>query len=160
ADNLAAAFGAALALGRTPRELLAGFSTFTPVGMRCEARAIAEDGLLIDDAYNASPASMAAALALLDSPALRSRRQVLILGDMLDLGKDAARGPLDPVPLLSRLEHAHVCLIGEHMGEVHRALRARGVSTSCLPAGADPRAFLDIPKARPAGAVVLVKGSR
>jgi UDP-N-acetylmuramoyl-tripeptide--D-alanyl-D-alanine ligase len=47
------------------------------------------DALLLDSAYNASPASVAAALETLS--ALAARRRVAILGDRLELGADAAR---------------------------------------------------------------------
>ena len=46
--------------------------------------------LLIDDAYNASPESMVAALELLSSLGHR-RRKIAVLGDMLELGQDACR---------------------------------------------------------------------
>jgi UDP-N-acetylmuramoyl-tripeptide--D-alanyl-D-alanine ligase len=47
---------------------------------------------LIDESYNANPASMRAALALLGQAALGPRgRRVAILGDMLELGADGGR---------------------------------------------------------------------
>jgi UDP-N-acetylmuramoyl-tripeptide--D-alanyl-D-alanine ligase len=44
------------------------------------------DSTLIDDTYNASPASMLAALNLLDDIANADHRCVVVLGDMLELG--------------------------------------------------------------------------
>ena len=160
ADNLAAAFGSALAVGRSPDDLLRGWSSFEPPAMRCQATALPDEGLLIDDTYNASPASMAAAFALLGGPAFRSRRKVLILGDMLDLGRSAGKWHRALCEPLRSLENAHVFLFGEAMREVYRVL---GVMTSFvhfLPADADPCTFLTHPCAATAGAVVLVKGSR
>ncbi len=47
---------------------------------------------LIDESYNANPASMRAALALLGQAALGARgRRIAILGDMLELGADGER---------------------------------------------------------------------
>ena len=46
--------------------------------------------LLIDDAYNASPESMAAALELLSSLG-RGRRRIAVLGDMLELGTEEGK---------------------------------------------------------------------
>jgi UDP-N-acetylmuramoyl-tripeptide--D-alanyl-D-alanine ligase len=47
--------------------------------------------LLIDESYNANPASMRAALALLGQAAVGPRgRRIAVLGDMLELGVDAA----------------------------------------------------------------------
>src|SRR3954451_25014264 len=47
---------------------------------------------LIDESYNANPASMRAALALLGQAALGARgRRIAVLGDMLELGADGER---------------------------------------------------------------------
>jgi UDP-N-acetylmuramoyl-tripeptide--D-alanyl-D-alanine ligase len=57
--------------------------------------------LLIDESYNANPASMRAALEVLGQAPIGSRgRRVAVLGDMLELGTDAAdlhRGLADPL---------------------------------------------------------------
>ncbi len=48
--------------------------------------------LLIDESYNANPASMAAAIALLGQAPLGPRgRRIAVLGDMLELGGEADR---------------------------------------------------------------------
>jgi UDP-N-acetylmuramoyl-tripeptide--D-alanyl-D-alanine ligase len=47
---------------------------------------------IIDESYNANPASMGAAVALLDAAEPRPRgRRIAVLGDMLELGRDASR---------------------------------------------------------------------
>src|SRR5262249_33639018 len=47
--------------------------------------------LVIDESYNANPASMAAALALLgQAPVGPTRRRIAVLGDMLELGPKAS----------------------------------------------------------------------
>ena len=53
--------------------------------------------LLIDDSYNANPASMRAAFEVLaqSRPAARGRR-IAVLGDMLELGTSAERHDLSP----------------------------------------------------------------
>jgi UDP-N-acetylmuramoyl-tripeptide--D-alanyl-D-alanine ligase len=57
--------------------------------------------LLIDESYNANPASMRAALSLLGQAPLGQRgRRIAVLGEMLELGaqgKDLHRGLLDPI---------------------------------------------------------------
>jgi UDP-N-acetylmuramoyl-tripeptide--D-alanyl-D-alanine ligase len=84
--NFAVAVAAAIALGRSPEQLTTGFETFVAPSMRCEIIALPNGAIVVDDAYNASPPSMAAAFELLASPAWKERPKLVILGDMLDLG--------------------------------------------------------------------------
>lgn len=57
-------------------------------GMRFERIVTAAGWILLNDAYNASPTSMKAALAVLAN--LRTGKRIAILGDMLELGPDEA----------------------------------------------------------------------
>jgi UDP-N-acetylmuramoyl-tripeptide--D-alanyl-D-alanine ligase len=75
---------AGLALG----ELAAGAGR----GQHIEAAWAGGSVEIIDESYNANPASMRAALALLGAAAPGPRgRRIAVLGDMLELGDDAAR---------------------------------------------------------------------
>lgn len=161
-DNFAAALAVGLALGRTPRELAAGWATFSPPAMRCQASVQPNGCIVIDDSYNGSPASVRAAFELLSSPAWRERRRLVILGDMLDLGAASERYHLELCEPLRALVDAgaQVLLFGDAMRVVHQRLAERGVATSLLPPDADPRALLDVAPVELARAVVLVKGSR
>jgi UDP-N-acetylmuramoyl-tripeptide--D-alanyl-D-alanine ligase len=84
AANAAAALAAldALDLPR-PERVDVDFSRW-----RGEEIELAEGGLLINDAYNANPVSMRAALAQLEARA-GDRRRVAVLGDMAELGPRA-----------------------------------------------------------------------
>jgi UDP-N-acetylmuramoyl-tripeptide--D-alanyl-D-alanine ligase len=86
AANAAAAAAAAIALGCTDREIARGLATVRPVGRRLRLESLASGIALLDDCYNANPASMAAALATLAGLAAPGRRAVAVLGDMLELG--------------------------------------------------------------------------
>ncbi|WFE91641.1 UDP-N-acetylmuramoylalanyl-D-glutamyl-2,6-diaminopimelate--D-alanyl-D-alanine ligase [Roseibium porphyridii] len=71
---------------------------------------------LIDESYNANPASMRAALAVLgEAPVTRPGRRVAVLGDMLELGAEADRlhGELH-VPISEAGIDAVYC-VGPHM---------------------------------------------
>ncbi|MCK7506162.1 MAG: hypothetical protein MZV70_20175 [Desulfobacterales bacterium] len=63
---------------------------FDPVAGRMQRDAVwPTESTLIDDTYNANPASMEAALAALDSAARRRPAASLVLGDMRELGAAA-----------------------------------------------------------------------
>jgi UDP-N-acetylmuramoyl-tripeptide--D-alanyl-D-alanine ligase len=84
AQNAAAALAALDALGLPrPDHVDVDFSRW-----RGEEGELAGGGLLINDAYNANPVSMRAALAYLAERAA-GRRRVAILGDMAELGRTA-----------------------------------------------------------------------
>lgn len=81
--------------GCSIEEAAARLADFTaPAGRGAQAKLPAKDGdfLLIDEAYNANPASMRAALSVLgDAPLGPGGRRIAALGDMLELGDHAQR---------------------------------------------------------------------
>ena len=94
ATNAAAAFAVARWFGIPPRQIIERLSTFVPLEGRTRSIALG-DIQLIDDAYNANPASMSAvveALAAITEEKSRpaGRRRVLVMGDMLELGDASA----------------------------------------------------------------------
>ncbi|MEM6781459.1 MAG: Mur ligase family protein, partial [Pseudomonadota bacterium] len=112
---------------------------------------------LIDEAYNASPASMKAAfkvLALIDPG--RGGRRIAVLGDMLELGKDSPQMHAD---LALPLKAANVDLVytcGQNMKKLHESLPAnqRGEYRET----SDELSQI-VPDVLTPGDVVLVKGS-
>lgn len=76
-------------IGLDPAAIAEGLRRFVPVAGRCVPKRIG-DLTVIDDTYNASPLSMAAACELLGEWPTAGRR-VLVLGDMLELGIEAPR---------------------------------------------------------------------
>lgn len=93
-DNSLAVVAVLLALGADPQQALPALAHISPPPGR-GARTVlwVGDGelLLIDESYNASPASVRAALATLGTtPRTRYPRRVAVLGDMLELGPSAA----------------------------------------------------------------------
>lgn len=86
AINALAALAAARRFGMDEAEAAAALADFASPAMRMEAR-LAAGITVINDAYNANPASMAAAVDVLKT--LQARRRVLIAGDMRELGAEA-----------------------------------------------------------------------
>lgn len=84
--NAAAALAACAALGLDPARAASGLEGFSPMAGRGARRPIlGGEAVLLDESYNASAASVRAALAVLR--ALPGRRRVAVLGDMLELGE-------------------------------------------------------------------------
>ncbi|MFN2386969.1 MAG: UDP-N-acetylmuramoyl-tripeptide--D-alanyl-D-alanine ligase [Thermoanaerobaculia bacterium] len=85
-SNFLAASATALAAGASPEDCAAAAPTLAPAAHRGELKRHASGALLFDDAYNASPPSMRAALDTLKR--LPGRRKIAVLGDMLELGAE------------------------------------------------------------------------
>ncbi|MBQ9441819.1 MAG: UDP-N-acetylmuramoyl-tripeptide--D-alanyl-D-alanine ligase [Selenomonadaceae bacterium] len=83
-SNALAAIAAGLTLGLSIKEIQRGFSTLATTKMRFEV--IRRDGVtIVNDAYNASPASMRAAIQTVAE--IYEGRKIAVLGDMLELGE-------------------------------------------------------------------------
>jgi UDP-N-acetylmuramoyl-tripeptide--D-alanyl-D-alanine ligase len=158
-DALAAA-AAGHALGLDPEDVARGLreAALSPMRMQVQRRA---DGLrVINDAYNANPASMAAALKTL-AAARRGGRVVAVLGEMAELGEQAPAEHDRLGRLATRLGIDRLLGVGE-LGEVAvRAARLEGMWPEEAIAVADGDAAVASLEAwlRP-GDVVLVKASR
>ncbi len=164
ATNALACLGVAQALRLDPARAALGLGHWQPpAGRGLRARITLDPALdagftLIDDAFNANPASVAAALALLaQTPPEPGGRRVAVLGDMLELGPDEAamHAALARDPALAQVATVHC--VGPRMAHLHAAL-APGQRGRRVPAADDLcRAVHHL--VRP-GDVVLVKGSK
>lgn len=85
--DAAAALAAVVAMGLAPCQAVAELERWRPVGMRMARVELPSGAVILNDAYNANPASVEAGLVAL--AALPGRR-VAVLGDMLELGPGEA----------------------------------------------------------------------
>ena len=94
AANAACAAAAATALGCTPDEVASGLAVCQLPGQRLEIKEI--DGVhWVNDAFNANPDSMKAALDWFAEVVPADAPVVLVLGDMLELGAGAAASHIE-----------------------------------------------------------------
>ncbi|ATU72338.1 UDP-N-acetylmuramoyl-tripeptide--D-alanyl-D-alanine ligase [Gluconacetobacter sp. SXCC-1] len=97
AANAMLALGAACAAGADMARAVAGLATFRPGAGRGAMTKVMQDKVaLLDESYNASPASVQAALDLLGLVA--PGRRVAVLGDMLELGAFAGHEHVSLLP--------------------------------------------------------------
>lgn len=83
-NNALAAAAAAYAAGIGLDNIVQGLEQAQPVAGRCLQHHLSHGGVLIDDSYNANPASMRAGMDLL---AGMNGQRILVLGDMGELGE-------------------------------------------------------------------------
>ncbi|MFE6969865.1 UDP-N-acetylmuramoyl-tripeptide--D-alanyl-D-alanine ligase [Isoptericola sp. NPDC057653] len=126
-SNALAAATVVLALGGTVEAVAAGLSRATPVSPHRMAVTERPDGVtVVDDAYNANPDSMRAALRALAVMAGRSRRSVAVLGEMLELG-DGARAAHDAIGrLVVRLNVKLLVVVGDGAYHIHEGAMQEG----------------------------------
>lgn len=159
--NTLAVLAAVRALGLDPVDAAASFADLRPARGRGAYRPVAlSDGGsfgLIDESYNASPASVRAAMEVLGRASPKDGgRRIAVLGDMLELGIDARALHAD---LAADLQRAGIDLLfccGPNMRALHDA-----IPTAMRGAHADTSLGLveTVADAVRAGDVVTVKGS-
>lgn len=159
AANAAAAAAAAIALGCTDREIAHGLAAVKPVGRRLRLEALPSGVTLLDDCYNANPASMSAALrTLADLAAASGARPVAVLGDMLELGGFEAEAHRRLGAEAARTGVRALALFGPRSRGAAEAARAGGLEPFHTE---DMDALVRWAKGTVAkGDVLLVKGSR
>ncbi|WP_018335690.1 UDP-N-acetylmuramoyl-tripeptide--D-alanyl-D-alanine ligase [Actinomycetospora chiangmaiensis] len=112
------------------------------------------DGVrVLNDAYNANPESMRAALATL---AAMGGRHTAVLGAMAELGDDTDAAHAELGRLAASTGLHRLVVVGEAARGVHEAARAAGLDSDLVP---DAASAVEAVHAEP-GDVVLVKASR
>jgi UDP-N-acetylmuramoyl-tripeptide--D-alanyl-D-alanine ligase len=113
---------------------------------------------LIDDAYNANPASIAAGLAVLAAAdTAPGGRKLAVLGDMLELGPSAPdlHAGIARLDAMASVDIVHTC--GDLMAHLHAALP---VSKRGLHSNAAPDLATQITRLIEPGDIIFVKGSK
>jgi len=157
--NALAAAAVGLVLGLSGAAIAQGLARFRPAAMRSQI--VMNRGIrVINDCYNANPASMKAAVQLLAQSGT-GRTTIAVLGDMLELGPNSMRlheevGAFVAQQGISRL--------------IASGTLGRGLAEGARRAGMEPASILEVADAAAAAAatkamavsgdVVLVKASR
>ena len=118
------------------------------------------DVLFVNDAYNAAPTSMKAAIEFIRTSSMRADKW-LILGDMLELGEDEQRFHEEIAEVIDAGSIQHVCLFGPRMKWLYDKLADKFAASNVLYAENDFEPIIQKIKAEASNnSIVLLKGSR
>ncbi|HEY3426220.1 MAG TPA: UDP-N-acetylmuramoyl-tripeptide--D-alanyl-D-alanine ligase [Negativicutes bacterium] len=154
--NAMAAITIGLELGLTVEEVNAGLSTFATGAMRLKVENIGEY-TVINDAYNASPLSMSAAIDTLGDVA--KGRKIAVLGDMLELGHIAVEAHRRIGRKLAECGIKVVVTVGELAENIADSAREYGVNT-VVACQNHEQAKVALQRLLLPGDTILIKGSR
>ena len=154
--NALAAIAAGFYLGLTPEEIHTGLRNLECTGMRF---AVENRGLysVVNDAYNASPLSMRAAIETLTS--LAAGGKIAVLGDMLELGDDAPRLHEEIGKLLGKHNFSALITYGELAKHIANGAKTAGVA-EVYTADSHQDAAQKLQEIMRPGDTILFKGSR
>jgi UDP-N-acetylmuramoyl-tripeptide--D-alanyl-D-alanine ligase len=158
-SNALAAGAVGTVLGFPGIAIAQGLSHFRPAAMRSQV--LVRHGVtLIIDCYNANPASMKAAVELL-AQAGENRRTIAVLGDMLELGPNAAHMHEEVGGFVGRHDIDYMVTCGALGRSLARGARQAGLDHSRIVQVSDAQAAVAAVKTivKP-GDVVLIKASR
>jgi UDP-N-acetylmuramoyl-tripeptide--D-alanyl-D-alanine ligase len=157
--NALAAAAAGYLAGVGSREIKAGLESFRPVKGRLNVITTANGIHIVDDTYNANPASMAAAIHTLTA-LKRSARGFIALGDMLELGDTAADLHRQVGSIAGSARADKLYAFGEYARDVLSGARQAGMTQSQLMTATKEDIAADLRHELKPGDWLLVKGSR
>lgn len=149
AENVLAALCVGLHFGVSMAEGMKAVADYVPDNNR-SMLLTTEHNTVVVDAYNANPTSMRAAIDNFVGMSVPRNNQVLILGNMGELGEQSGALHQELVELIRSHGFEHVCLVGKEFEQ----------TTSPYPVLADAEAMRQHLNTHPiAGKYILLKGS-
>jgi UDP-N-acetylmuramoyl-tripeptide--D-alanyl-D-alanine ligase len=127
--------------------------------MRLEIVDLPSGARVLNDAYNANPASMQAALVALSAEP--GRRRIAVLGEMWELGEGAGRYHREVGHAAGKLRIDRLVAVGRHADQMADGAIEAGLGSEVVErAGTTAEASERLAGTLGEGDVVLVKGSR
>ena len=158
-SNALAAAAVGHALGLSGAAIAEGLSKFRPAAMRSQISS-SHGVQVINDCYNANPASMKAAIQLLAELG-RGKRSIAALGDMLELGAETKRKHREVGSFLAGQGIGHLLACGVLGRELAEGARQAGMPSDRIAELPDAQAAATaLSRMVRQGDVVLVKASR
>ncbi|MCH7323643.1 UDP-N-acetylmuramoyl-tripeptide--D-alanyl-D-alanine ligase [Solibacillus sp. MA9] len=147
------------ALGLTDEQIRAALKQVVLTDMRMQLIPVG-DVLFINDAYNAAPTSMHAAVQFVNQTSIRGDKW-LVLGDMLELGDDEQQMHEEIAQHIDSDVVSYVCLYGPRMKWLYEKLQGQFNSELLVYSEADYAPIIETIKQYATNdTLILVKGSR
>lgn len=157
--NALAAAAAATALDVPLTKIIQGLQTYKPAAGRMLIRPMVNEGVMLDDSYNANPLSMEAALVALDD-LMENGRRIAVLGDMLELGEGAEELHF-AIGQKAATHLDYLVVMGQYAQQLQAgAVDAGMAETAIVFADDHTQAAGQVAQWFSSGAGVLLKGSR
>ena len=151
--NIAAAVAVGRYFGIDEHRIASAIESYIPDNNRSQEVTTERRNIVIIDCYNANPSSMEVAIENIASK--RGERNLLILGDMLELGKWSFDEHCRILQLAAQVENAELLLVGS---EFSRAAHALGIGATCCTDSTEAADW--VAQNKISDTVILLKGSR
>jgi UDP-N-acetylmuramoyl-tripeptide--D-alanyl-D-alanine ligase len=156
AKNFLIACAIAFELGLSNKEIISGTKKINPVHGRLKVKKF-DKAIIIDDTYNASPASVESAYELVKK-IKTFKNKIVVLGDIYELGSRASKLHKDLSKLFKADKNLFVLTIGKMMQHLHKELRRKKVRSIHFHLREALSLYLQYEEID--NSVILVKGSR
>lgn len=153
AINVIAAVTVGLHFGVNLMNIATGISNYIPNNNRTQ-RIQYENATVYLDAYNANPTSMKLAIEAI-AMSKSSRKKILVLGDMLEVGSDSAQEHQSIVNYIQQFTWKYIILVGPRFA---KTMAQTSINIFKIETSEVLRSFLLSKSLK--GTVILVKGSR
>lgn len=127
--NGLAAAGLAYAVGADIQEIVSGLEKFRPYDKRLQVQQMSGGLKLVNDSYNANPASVLAALETVQDIS-RGNKAVVVLGDMLELGNQSVASHSFIGESIGNLSFDYLLAVGSYADIVVDAAHGSGMKKS------------------------------
>ena len=151
--NIAAAVAVGRYFGIDEQRIASAIESYIPDNNRSQEVVTERRNIVIIDCYNANPSSMEVAIENIASK--RGERNLLILGDMLELGEWSFDEHCRILQLAAQVENAELLLVGS---EFLRAAHALGIGATCCTDSTEAADW--VAQSKISDTVILLKGSR
>lgn len=158
--NAMAALAISRVLGVSPEKAIAGLEHFEPMSMRMERVQLSNGVQLVNDCYNANPLSVKEAIRTV-SGAKRAGRFVAVLGDMLELGKNASQCHREVGLTAAQYKVDKLFAFGAHAADIAAGANEAGMNSGRILTYTDmDQLKKDVLRFLSQGDIILIKGSR